>query len=172
MSIDHKEQMVTLEDELLYAAKYIEVINYRFANRFNLRIDVSDEMMKLKVLRFLLQPLVENSISHGFGNLEDGGTIEIRASREMDDLLIEVSDDGQGITADRLMELQRALSQNENSITGVGLQNINDRIRLFFGEQYGLKMWSEAGIGTIVILTMPVMSDDKERTFHVQSNHC
>ena len=172
MSIDHKEQMVTLEDELLYAAKYIEVINYRFANRFNWRIDVSDEMMKLKVLRFLLQPLVENSISHGFGNLEDGGTIEIRASREMDDLLIEVSDDGQGITADRLMELQRALSQNENSITGVGLQNINDRIRLFFGEQYGLKMWSEAGIGTIVILTMPVMSDDKERTFHVQSNHC
>ena len=172
MSIDHKEQMVTLEDELLYAAKYIEVINYRFANRFNLRIDVSDEMMKLKVLRFLIQPLVENSISHGFGNLEDGGTIEIRASREMDDLLIEVSDDGQGITADRLMELQRALSQNENSITGVGLQNINDRIRLFFGEQYGLKMWSEAGIGTIVILTMPVMSDDKERTFHVQSNHC
>ena len=90
----------------------------------------------------------------------------------MDDLLIEVSDDGQGITADRLMELQRALSQNENSITGVGRQNINDRIRLFFGEQYGLKMWSEAGIGTIVILIMPVMSDDKERTFHVKSNHC
>lgn len=172
MSIDCKEQTVALEDELLYASKYTEVMNYRFANRFSLRFNVSDEIKKLKVLSFLLQPLVENSIFHGFDDSEDGGTIEIRASREKDDLLIVISDDGQGIATDRLMELQCALSQKESSITGVGLQNINDRIRLFFGEQYGLKLWSEVGVGTIVILTMPVITDDKERTFHVQSYHC
>jgi len=141
-----KEPTCTLRDELSYLENYIKIINLRFSNSVVFSIEVDEVYLDYKVPRFILQPLIENSITAG--RQEDGAviSIQIEVFDEGDDLIITVTDSGAGINSDRLAQLNQRMRVGDNhsgvkvSGNGIGLYNVNKRIQLNDGPQFGVKL--------------------------------
>jgi len=157
--------LVTLAEELACVSDYFEIIRIRFLDKFQLRIQVPEELQSLRAPKMVLQPLAENAVSHGLNGKREGGRVEITARREGECLRIEIRDNGRGIEPFRLQELNRRLRENQKRkaagrVQGVALDNINRRIRLDFGEEYGIALESEAGQGTAAIVTLPVLNGE------------
>lgn len=150
----------TVSEEIEYINNYIKIMNYRFAGAFKTSINIPDDIRQLSILRFILQPVVENAITHGFAET-NGGSIIIDACWEGDKILISVSDNGKGMPQTKIDEINRALLNGEeiqiSSSSGVGLSNVNRRIKLHFGEDYGITLQSKPGEGTTASLRMPVV---------------
>jgi two-component system sensor histidine kinase YesM len=149
----------TLANEIKHARDYLRIQRVRFKGRFSVRWDLQDGLERRKVIRFLLQPLLENAIYHGLREKGDHGLITIRASETRGRLRIVVSDDGVGIPPRRLAEIRRRLDDEggdaETGPGAIGLANTNRRIRLTFGTDYGLRVESEPGRGTSVTVELP-----------------
>lgn len=140
----NKETMCSLQDELEYLDSYMKIINSRFDNSVQFELEASEEELQCKVPRFILQPLVENALAAGENAEQFTIHIGIYAVCRDGDLLITVSDSGEGLEPDRLAALNRMLEQGEQTSErtngyGIGLPNVNKRIRLNFGPEYGLK---------------------------------
>ncbi|MBB6635902.1 cache domain-containing sensor histidine kinase [Cohnella thailandensis] len=138
-----KDPMCSLRDELSYLEHYIKIINMRFNNSIRFEIEVEEPELECRVPRFLLQPLVENSIAAGQREEEPVIFIGIHAKIEEGELRIRVSDSGIGLEPELLEELNRKLESGESHEssgggTGIGLSNVNKRIRLYFGPEYGI----------------------------------
>lgn len=163
-AIKTPSEIVTLEDELNHVKDYISIQMIRFGNRFTLTLDVPGSLYSQKVLKLILQPLVENSFYHGLNYCTEGDNITIRASESAGILCITVSDNGQGMTEETLRDLQSKLSE-EASFTelghrnkqGIGLKNIHSRIELYYGKGYGLTIASTVGEGTSITIRIPIL---------------
>ncbi len=157
-----KDTMCTLEDELSYLENYMKIINWRFNNRIYFAFDAQEIDMNCLIPRFILQPLVENSIASGN---RGGGVIHIRIHvyEEGEDLWIAVTDNGPGFDPAQLQEWSRILAEGQdpshaNKGSGVGLYNVNKRIQLYFGQRYGLKIIPIEG-GAEVRILLPKQLD-------------
>jgi len=150
-----------LGEEIEYINNYVKLMNYRYAGGFSFIVKISDEMMQCEVLRFILQPIIENSITHGFKTVQSG-MIELTAEIVSNDLVIMVHDDGNGINPEKLKELVNDINhpQNEN-ITGIGLVNVARRIALHYGEKYGLSISSVEGEGTYARVILPYRNEKR-----------
>lgn len=159
--------LVTIKEELQHLENYISIQNFRYENRFELQYNIPPELMNYKVLKLTLQPLIENSIKHGLEMKLGKGTISIEVLVLDSNIKIIISDDGLGIPPKKLEELNRSLAndkyqatmEGEHSRTGIGVINVNSRIKLYFGDQYGLK-FREALAGTIVEITLPAVREN------------
>jgi two-component system sensor histidine kinase YesM len=147
----------TLANEIRHARDYLRIQRVRFKDRFSVRWDIEPGLEHRKVIRFLLQPLLENAIYHGLRQKDDRGLITIRASEARGRLRIVVGDDGAGIGPRRLAEIRRRLDDDdaEAGAGSIGLANTNRRIRLTFGDEYGLAIESSPGRGTRVTVELP-----------------
>ncbi len=162
----------TLGNEMEHARDYLSIQGIRYKNKFSAVWDCDESLAGRKVLRFLLQPLLENAIYHGIREAEGKRTIVIRAAEANGRLLLSVSDDGLGISPERLQEIRERLSSDaadgEASAprsepaagegprpSSIGLFNTNKRIKLAFGEEYGLRVESVPGEGTTVTMELP-----------------
>lgn len=165
-SISRRGDMATLEDELRNLRNYMVVQQYRFNNKFCLRIlaDEDDALLLAELPRMTLQPVVENAVYHGLETKIGRGTITIRVEETENRILITISDDGVGIAEDKLMRLNALLMLHANapapakdSASGIGiaLANVNRRLKLCFGETYGLKVYSTPDVGTDVEVSIP-----------------
>lgn len=154
LSLSNGEDLVSLKNELEHITSYVKIQNMRFNNGITLKIDVLPEYYSYIIPKLTLQPIVENSILHGILEKEgEYGTILITACSEEDDIIIAVSDDGIGITEEKLKNL---LSNSVPTSTGgFGMKNIDERVKITFGEQYGLKCDSVVGHGTTVWIRVP-----------------
>ncbi len=158
------KDIVDLSEELSCANDYFEIINIRYLNKFFLKIDVAQELLSMKIPKMILQPLTENAIGHGLSGKQEGGLVEITASCDEKNLYIIVSDDGYGIAPQRLEELNRNFETSWRKKVilgrhnGVGLDNINLRIKLDFGEEYGVLLESTLGQGTRAIVRLPIIN--------------
>jgi two-component system sensor histidine kinase YesM len=141
-------QTVKLSQELKYIGQYVDIQSSRFGGKIKLHINIPDSMMAYTILKLMLQPLVENAIIHGLGPLDHGGTIEIKGKETEDFLVIEVEDNGIGMAPER----KEMLLKGEG---GVGLRNVERRIKLTYGERYGVRIQSEHYVGTIVTILLP-----------------
>jgi len=156
--------MCSIQEEVDYTKNYIKLMNYRFAGRFNTEFVIPEDLLDCKILRFVLQPIVENAITHGLMN-QNSGEISISMREDQQILYISVTDNGAGMTAERLKEISALLASNNQSNTpegsgsGVGLLNVNRRIKLHFGEAYGLEIHSQQGQGTSVVLKIPAIRE-------------
>lgn len=152
--------MVPLRQELDTIRAYLTVQQLRFAEKLNVITSVRENTLDLPIMKLLVQPLVENAVHHGIEPKSGCGTLYIGARQEADRLLISVYDDGVGIPAHELKALQSQLKDPPSSTNGVnehiGLMNVACRIRLQYGEEYGLWIESDPGSGTRQILTLPV----------------
>ena len=163
-AIKTPSEIVTLQDEINHVKDYVSIQAIRFSNKFTLTLDIPDELYQQKVLKLILQPLVENSFYHGLNYCTVGDTITIQAKRDSTILYITVSDNGQGMTQEVLDELRAKLSE-EASFTelghrnkqGIGLKNIHSRIELYYGRGYGLSITSTPGEGTSITIKIPVL---------------
>lgn len=159
------EQQVTLRQELEQVQSYLKIQKLRFGDRFRVELDVEERALSCMVLKLTLQPLVENAFSHGIKSIEADGVISISARREDGCLRLQVRDNGQGISGERLEELRRILGQPPFQTRGkpmIGLPNVGNRIKLYYGERYGLKVDSEEGRGTCVTVLLPLLEGGNE----------
>ena len=167
-TISNVEHLVSLEDELRNIENYYVIQRYRFGERINLSIeyddeDDRDELSKCRMPKLTLQPIVENAIIHGIECKIGRGNIRIKLEATPSRLIITVSDDGVGMDEARLQKLNRELetpfldfvTPDREKRGGIAIINVNSRIRLLFGEQYGVTIYSTEGVGTDVEVTLP-----------------
>jgi two-component system sensor histidine kinase YesM len=148
-------QLITLEEELEIVQKYIVILEMRYEQKYALSIDVQPGAEQVKIPRMLLQPLVENAVFHGFVPLNRGGDITIKVSEQHGELHILLYDNGSGIAAEKLKQLNA-----KESITkpGIGLQHVHDSLRLYFGAGSGMSVASEIGSGTQIHIVIRLQS--------------
>jgi two-component system sensor histidine kinase YesM len=160
-SMSNWNEPVPLHEELAHVNNYVTIQRARFGARFTFDCDVPAELMGASVVKLSIQPLVENAISHGLDRRRSGLAIVVRASREEDTLRIEVADNGYGIDDSTLARLEEtlayplAMARLPTAEVGIGIVNIDRRIKLLFGEQFGLAMQIDRGVGTTVALHLP-----------------
>ena len=152
----HTEQIVMMKDEIDSVKAYIMIQEIRYRGKVNVEWSLEREIFKHKSLKFMLQPIVENAIDHGV--FDDGSAVQIgiRGRMEQNRILFEINDNGPGIEEARLREIQEAI-EGKGRLNGVGLKNVNDRIRLYFGEEYGVSIASILGEGTLVSVAIPTI---------------
>jgi len=158
---EHEEE-IPLTLELDYLRNYLEIQSFRFENLFEYQIDVPASLEDYYILKLTLQPLVENSIHHGFEGYESGGLIAIRAEELEDRILIWVQDNGSGIPNEVLQRLKYKTSQitinrqiEGNERIGLGILNVADRLRIHYGARYGIWICSDLDIGTTIKIVIP-----------------
>lgn len=162
-SVSQSESVVSLYRELHYVETYFKIQRYRFNNRFELRVICeSEKLMDYMLPKFTIQPIVENCIFHGLEPKAGTGHITIRIISTGKRIIINISDDGVGMDADTLRTIEKRLSGEEfdsveNEQQGVALMNVHKRIRLLFGEEYGLMISSQQVLGTEIEITLPHM---------------
>jgi sensor histidine kinase YesM len=149
LSIGKNGDFVTLADEFEHIRHYIYLMNIRDPGRFSLQMELPEKLQPCRIIRLVLQPIVENSVYHGL-KLR-GGSIRVAAFFEEEDVIVRITDHGQGMSPEQL----NAVWQREQSRSGVGLRNVNERLKLSFGPNYGLTIVSVVGEGTIVSLRIP-----------------
>ncbi|MFC5529738.1 sensor histidine kinase [Cohnella yongneupensis] len=157
-SINRGNEVVTLRDELEHLTKYLQLQNYRFEDKFIFEPDMPESLMDCKMIKLLLQPIVENAIFHGLENKKHQSIIRITAAIEQGKLVCLISDNGDGMDEDTLHLLRAQIDADDydhQSKHGIGLRNVHQRIKLHYGHAYGLEIESEPGVGTTVKLCLP-----------------
>lgn len=155
-----KDILCTINDEVSHTRDYIKIMNYRFAGKFQYHIDIPEEYKQFRVMRFILQPVVENSLMHGLVD-QPSGEVSISAWLGGGKLWIQVKDNGKGISETELEKIWRELNEDSDSAQiengKIGLTNVNRRLKLHFGKEYGLEVESSTETGTKVRLKMPIV---------------
>ena len=150
---------IPLRDEINMVLHYLKIQKSRYCDRLSFEIDILPEYEMVEVLQFSVQPLVENTIRHGIEPLEHGGKLWIYARKEENALEIIVGDNGVGINAERLERIRGSLtsasSQDSKPNTNIGIKNIHQRLRLHFGEGFGIVDMSSGENGTNTVLRVP-----------------
>lgn len=155
-------EYVELKEEIKQIHNYVDIQKIRFGDKFSVVFDIPEELENIKILRFILQPVIENFIVHGFTDKKEKGCAEISVHERDGNIEFEIRDDGTGIPEYRLTQINDRLKVNDEwQVDGkkksIGLQNVNSRIKLAYGEEYGLEITSIENIGTIVKIIIPKM---------------
>ncbi|QJD87064.1 cache domain-containing sensor histidine kinase [Cohnella herbarum] len=157
-SINMKEEILTLGEELEVVRSYVTIQKYRFDERLDFKLDVPDELLSRKLPKLTLQPLLENAIQYALEPTIGTSRIVVRAELSEEGLFIVVEDDGPGMPQDTLIQLRSG--EMEAKGKGIGLINIDERIKIAFGEQYGVRIDSAPEQGTRVIIALPRDEED------------
>lgn len=152
-ALNQGKQMTTVEKEIAHLKDYLTIQKNRFGERIKTTIDVEEEVQKCTVLNLILQPLVENAIVHGLETKIEGGSIHVRIRKEGESLFYIVEDDGVGTEQEKI---RRWIVERKDSNNALALDNINQRIKCKYGEEYGISFYSEIGVGTKVEVKMPL----------------
>ena len=162
LSLGKGKNIVTVRDEIDHVKNYLMIQHMRFKNKFDYEFDIAEDVLELPSLKLMLQPLVENAIYHGMEFMDGDGLITVKAWRKEDELYLSVADNGLGMTEDKVETILTGKSTSGNGRgSGIGVKNVNERIKLYFGEAYGLTIDSEPDEGTTVIIHLPA-KDEKE----------
>jgi two-component system sensor histidine kinase YesM len=161
ISLSKGRDWITIGEEIERTQNYLIIQKMRYHDILDYKIEVDDGVANYTVLKLILQPLVENAIYHGIKNKRNGGVIYIRAKQKNEtEIQLEVEDNGIGFTPKKLAQLQAELNDDSDDIrmeSGFGIGNVNKRIRLYYGKQYGLSIKSEYETGTCATLVIPAI---------------
>ena len=151
---------VTVEEEITYIRNYLSLLNLRFDYEIYLSLNIPEEICHMQIPKMLLQPLVENAVYHGIEEMAEDTNIYIKGQVvDEDNCTIEVSDAGRGMDEKTLEELRNKIYSQTRSTEegghGIGLKNVQDRVQLYFGEQYGIEIFSKEGCYTKVLIHLP-----------------
>jgi len=146
-----------LSGELNMVKDYVWINEFSYNASFQLLVEVEERIMNCCIFKHMLQPLVENAILHGLNGKEEGGYIRIHGYREGDILRITVADNGRGMSAEKIAQVMS--DEPTSAPGGYGTKNLIKRIKMYFGEPYGLTLDSSPGAGTVVTLTIRAIED-------------
>ncbi|GGG52334.1 cache domain-containing sensor histidine kinase [Paenibacillus radicis (ex Gao et al. 2016)] len=160
----HDSEEIVISQEVAHVRSYLEIQKYRFEDLFTYELNVDEEVYEYTILKLTLQPLVENSIQHGFEGLEDGkGVITIDVRVEAHQIVFLVSDNGVGMSEANLIKFGERSNKSDKRRNaaelgerrGLGLRNVADRLRIHYGPAYGMMICSAEGYGTVIRCTIP-----------------
>ena len=152
ISISRGHELIPIAKELEHAESYLQIQMYRYKNQFTYTFDVDPDCLGYYCNKITLQPIIENSINHGLDLMVEEGRIDVRVRFDGDDIVFSVQDNGVGMGPEQL----EAIMQNgPTDRTGIGIKNVNDRLKIYFGRNYGLSITSEPDVGTCVEIRMP-----------------
>lgn len=150
LSLSKGDEMIRLEDELKHVEQYLFIQKQRYEDNLEYELSADEEILDMKLPKIILQPLVENAIYHGIREVDGGGKITVSA-KKVDDLIeLLIKDDGKGFSVDK----------NEKSdikLGGIGIKNVDDRIKLYYGKDYGVEVHSKEGVGTEALIRIPAL---------------
>ena len=157
ISISRGHELITIEKEMQHAKSYLKIQNFRYKNQFTYSFDVDEECLNYLCNKITLQPIIENAIYHGIDRMVDEGKINIGIHQKGDRIIFTVEDNGVGMTEEQCEEI---LHKDAGDRVGIGIKNVNDRIKIYFGEEYGLTIQSELDEGTRVTISMPKITEN------------
>ncbi|CAH0435657.1 sensor histidine kinase [Clostridium neonatale] len=156
-SMNRRINTVKLKEEIAIIENYIYLQRIRFDTLFTIENLVNDDVLECEIIKMIIQPLIENSIYHGLSECSGDGKIIIQALHIDNNLVITISDNGIGIEEKRLRSLNDYINGKNESFNGIALRNINRRLKLHYGNDYGLEVFSVLGKGTSMTLTLPYL---------------
>lgn len=152
ISISKGHELITIDKEIQHAESYLKIENFRYKNQFTYSIHADKDCLQYLCNKITLQPIIENAIYHGLNRMVDEGEIRIEIYPCEDDIIMTVEDNGVGMTEEQCREI---MHKEPGDRTGIGIKNVNDRIKIYFGDGYGLTITSELDEGTKVAIRMP-----------------
>ena len=159
ISLSKGKSIIPVRDELEHVRNYLMIQQMRFKNKFTYRIEEEPEILGLASLKLMLQPLVENAIYHGMEFMDGDGEILVKAGLKEGKLCFLVADNGLGMTGEQVEQILSGKPHaSSRRGSGIGVKNVNERIRLYFGEEYGLSIDSEPDEGTRIRICLPAVS--------------
>lgn len=156
ISISRGHELIPIEKELQHAQSYLQIQNFRYKNQFTYSFDVDETCLSYLCNKITLQPIIENAIYHGMDRMVDEGMIKIGIHQDPNRIIFTVEDNGVGMTEEQCREV---LKKEPGDRAGIGIKNVNDRIKIYFGDEYGLTIQSELDVGTCVTITMPKVTE-------------
>ena len=165
ISISRGKNIIPVKDEIEHVRNYLLIQKIRFGDQFNYTINVSSVLEGYYCMKLILQPIVENAIEHGLNDAQSGGRIDIKAYIDGEFIILEVTDNGYGISSEKLKEIEKSF-QDKNIHRGVGLQNVYQRIKIYYGEKGDIKIHSIEDEGTTISILIPkerAKNDDEKK---------
>ena len=159
ISISKGHELIPIRSELRHAESYLKIQQHRYKNQFSYRFDVDERCLDFLCNKITLQPIIENAIYHGINGLVDEGEIVITLRADGSDVVFTVADNGVGMEEE---QIQAILRKERSDHTGIGIKNVNDRLKIYFGEGYGITIDSEPDVGTTVTIRMPQVREEGE----------
>lgn len=148
-------EFITVGREVEFIISYIRILNFRYFERFSFVLDIQEEAKQFMIPRFIIQPLVENSVLHGFDSNDICATVRIDVHLEGKELLLCVTDDGKGLSPEKIEEILSTERKSERSLNKIGVYNVNQRIKLTYGKEHAIKIDSMEGCYTKVTIRIP-----------------
>ncbi len=168
LSLSKGKEVITIYEEVEHVKHYLQIQKIRYASKLAYTIEVSPDIFDEMIVKIVLQPLVENALYHGIKDLEEGGYIRVLGFREGNNIILEVYDNGKGMSREQIKNILKAPSSTSITKGGVAIKNVHERIQVYFGQDYGLSYESEYGKWTKVRITIPAIEigewDEKNRT--------
>ncbi|MGI6777619.1 MAG: cache domain-containing sensor histidine kinase [Acetivibrionales bacterium] len=156
ISISKGEEIITISNEVEHITNYLTIQKMRYRDKLDFKVEVDGDILNYKTLKIILQPLVENAIYHGIKNKIGVGIIQIHGRRVDNKILLQVIDNGVGMSPDKIRQIFEE-SYKPSRGSGIGVRNVNERIKLYFGNQYGIDFESEPDAGTTANIWLPVL---------------
>jgi len=153
-------EQVPLKDEMENIRSYVFIQNNRYGSSYQVKYEIEDSLMELKIIKFILQPIVENSIIHAFEDRDGIGCITIKGKIEDDNLILSVEDNGVGMTKTQIKKIFQEKNEklsNNRKVTGIGIKTIHEMLKIACGQEYGVEVQSLINKGTQVKLVLPVI---------------
>jgi two-component system sensor histidine kinase YesM len=166
ISLSKGKTIITVQEELEHVRNYLIIQKMRFKNKFEFEIEAEEAVLACKTLKLILQPIVENAIYHGIESMADVGHIRITAAAVEDRLCLRVQDNGLGIPPQKLQQLLTGVGVGvgvgkAGEAPGVGLRNVHERVKLYFGDTYGVQVESQLEEGTAVTIWIPLVKEEE-----------
>ena len=167
ISLSKGHTIISIRDELQHAQSYMNIQKVRYKNKFQITFDVDSDILDCCIVKLILQPILENAINYGVREMDDCGEIIVQGRKEEDEILFTIADNGMGIPEEEIEFLLTDTQRVHKKGSGVGLVNVNNRIKILFGEEYGLHIESELDEGTTVSIRIPaiIYSEENRKKF-------
>ena len=163
ISISRGHELIPIRSEVQHAQSYLQIQSVRYKDQFSYEFDVEEGCLEYLCNKITLQPIIENAIYHGVNGLVDEGRIVIRVFSREDDIFFTVEDNGVGMEPEQIEEIFR---RKPDGKSGIGIKNVNDRLKIWFGEKYGVTITSVPDEGTRVTVRMPKVREESEYEKH------
>ena len=163
ISISRGHELIPIRSEVQHAQSYLQIQSVRYKDQFSYEFDVEEGCLEYLCNKITLQPIIENAIYHGVNGLVDEGRIIIRVFEREDDIFFTVEDNGVGMEPEQIEEIFR---RKPDGKSGIGIKNVNDRLKIWFGEKYGITITSVPDEGTCVTVRMPKVREESEYEKH------
>ncbi len=161
ISISRGHELIPIAKEIEHAESYLQIQMYRYKNQFTYDFDVDPDCLGYYCNKITLQPIIENSINHGLDLMVDEGRIDVLVRQDGDDIVFSVRDNGVGMSGE---QIEAIMQHGPTDRTGIGIKNVNDRLKIYFGKSYGLHITSEPDVGTCVEIRMPKIKEGDHET--------